>query len=216
MSVFNIIKKILSSLSSKRSSEKFPDDLKELRSQYEANLLELKEKLAAVQGQNEDLQKSLVSKEEEIKVLNSHIDKLKQELNKQADMLNNETSENNELRDRYLNLQNENELLIGRSSSVVSKLICFCQLLKTIDFSSVDECIAAIKDEIEKSSSDLGFDIMDTYDGEFDSKLHCVVATKETDNSLLDNHIADVVRPGIWFDGKCLIPQDVIIYKVSK
>lgn len=213
MSVFNKMKKFFSS---KRSSEKSPDDLKGLQSQCEAKLLELKEKLAEVQEQNKDLQKSLDSKGVKIDDLHNRINELEQKLEAQADMLNNEKSEKDKLERSCLNLQDKNELLIGRSSSVVSKLICFCQLLKTMNFSSVDECIAAIKDEIEKSSSDLGFDIIDTYDGEFDPKLHCVVATKETDNSLLDNHIADVVRPGIWYDGKCLIPQDVIIYTISK
>ncbi len=205
MSVINKIKKYIYT---KRSSEKSPDDFPKLQSQCEAKLLEFRKKLDEVQKRNEDLQKSLDSKKEEISDLHSRINKLEQELN-------NEKSEKDKLRDSNLNLQNENELLIGRSSSVVSKLICFCQLLKTMH-SSVEECIAAIKDEIEKSSSDLGLDIMDTCDGEFNPKLHCIVDTKETDDILLNNHIADVVRPGIWYNGRCLIPQDVIIYKVSK
>lgn len=213
MSAFNKMKGIFSL---KRSSEKSSDDFQKLQSQCDAEVLKLREELAAVQEHNKDLQQSLGSKNKEIGDLRSRIDKLEQELIAQADMLSNEKSENDKLRHSNLNLQDENELLVGRSSSVVSKLICFCRLLKTMDFSSIEECIAAIKGEIEKSSSDLGFDIMNTCDGEFNPKLHCIVDTKETDDILLNNHIADVVRPGIWYNGRCLIPQDVIIYTVSK
>ena len=213
MSAFDKMKGIFSS---KRSSEKSSDDFRKLQSQCNAEVLKLREKLAAVQEQNKNLQQSLGSKNKEIGDLRSRIDKLEQELNAQANMLSNEKSENDKLRHSNLNLQDENELLVGRSSNVVSKLICFCRLLKTMDFSSIEECIAAIKGEIEKSSSDLGFDIMDTCDGEFNPKFHCIVDTKETDDILLNNHIADVVRPGIWYNGRCLIPQDVIIYTVSK
>lgn len=213
MSAFDKMKGIFSS---KKSSEKSSDDFKKLQSQYNAEVLKPREELAAAQKQNKDLQQSLGSKNKEIGDLRSRINKLEQELNAQANMLSNEKSENDKLRHSNLNLQNENELLVGRSSNVVSKLICFCRLLKTMDFSSIEECIAAIKGEIEKSSSDLGFDIMDTCDGEFNPKFHCIVDTKETDDILLNNHIADVVRPGIWYNGRCLIPQDVIIYTVSK
>lgn len=213
MSAFDKMKGIFSS---KRSSEKSSDDFKKLQSQCNADVLKLREKLAAVQEQNKDLQQSLGSKNKEIGDLRSRFDKLEQELNAQADMLSNEKSENDKLRHSNLNLQDENELLVGRSSNVVSKLICFCRLLKTMEFSSIEECISAIKGEIEKSSSDLGFDIMDACDGEFNPKFHCIVDTKETDDILLNNHIADVVRPGIWYNGRCLIPQDVIIYTVSK
>lgn len=203
MSVFDKMKRMFSS---KRSSKKSPDDLQKLQFQCDKELA----------AKNEVLQQSLDSKNVEIGKLCNLINELEQKLNAQADMLNNEKSKNDELRRSNLNLQNENELLVGRSSSVVSKLICFCRLLKTMDFSSVDECVAVIKGEIEKSSSDLGFDIIDTCDGEFNPELHRIVDTKETDDILLNNHIADVVRPGIWYDGRCLIPQDVIIYTVSK
>lgn len=213
MSVFD---KMRGMVSSKKSSKKSPDDFQKLQSQCDVELLKSREKLAAVLEQNKSLQQSLGSKNVEIDNLRSRIDKLEQELNAQVGMLSNEKSENDKLRHRNLNLQDENELLVGRSSSVMSKLICFCRLLKTMDFSSIEECIAAIKGEIEKSSSDLGFDIMDTCGGVFNPKLHCIVDTKETDDILLNNHIADVVRPGIWYNGRCLIPQDVIIYTVSK
>lgn len=212
MSILNKIKMIFSKESSKKSSA----DFQNLLSQCDVELSKLREELDAAIELNKELQESLDSKKSEIVAHLNEIAELRHKLNEQADKLNEERTANDELRHRNLNIQDENELLVGKSSNTVSKLIRFCQLLKTMDFSSVDECISVIKSEIEKSTSDLGFDIVYTCDSEFNPQNHRIVDTKETDDILLNNHIADVVRPGIWYEGKCLIPQDVIIYTVNK
>lgn len=192
------------------------EDIQRLRSQYNCEISRLRDKLTKVQNENEALQQSLSSTNEEINSLRNGIKVLKQDMSEQTDALTKERAANNDLRHNNMTLQDKNEQLVGRSGNVVSKLIRFCELLKTMEFSSADECIAAIKSEIEKSSSDLGLNIVDTYEGEFNSKFHRIVDTKITDDVFQKDHIAEVVRPGIWYAERCLIPQDVIIYTVNK
>ena len=49
-------------------------------------------------------------------------------------------------------------------------------------------------------------------DGMFDSSRHTVVETRETDDPLLDNQIAEVFRPGYVYQWNVLRGLEVIIY----
>ena len=214
MNVVNKIKRKLSSI--KSTEERSPKELQQLLSQCDAKITELNEKLLAAQNQSSILRQSLDSKVAEINVLRVKVSSLEEELKKLTDDFNNVKSSNDELRNNNLHLQEENERLIGRSSSTVSKLMSFCELLKSMGISSVEDCIAIIKNEIKQSTTEMGFDIIDSYEGEFNPEIHNIINTQSTDDSKLNNHIAKVVRPGVWYDNKCLIPQDVIVYTVNQ
>lgn len=208
-------KKISHMFSSKKSTDKSLDQAQQCVREYIAKISELEASLAIAQEQNKNLLQTVNSNSFRIGELSKVNESLMSEIQKQAFLLRDKESQNNELRDKYLNLKEENEMLIGRSSNVVSKLVRFCQILRTMNYSTADECISAIKYEIEQSVSDMGFSIIDTFEGEFNPQFHCIVDTKVTDDVLLDNHIAEVVRPGVWYKDKCLIPQDVIIYTIK-
>ena len=207
MKIVNIIKEKLSSIRS--SEENSLEDFQHILSQCDAKISELEGKLLKAQKENESLKQSSNSNDIEIA-------KLKQIIEKQKKNLISTNSANEELRNSNLNLIEENELLVGRSSNVVLKLIHFCGLLNTMDISSVEDCIAIIKNEIEQTTTEMGFEIIDCYEGEFNSEIHCIIGTQETADTLLNNHIAKVVRPGVWYDNKCIIPQDVIVYTVNQ
>lgn len=208
-------KKISRMFSSKKSTDKSLDQPQQSVREYIAKISELEVSLATAQKQNKNLLQTVNRNSSRIGELSEENESLKSEFQKQASLLRDKESQNNELRDKYLNLKEENEMLIGRSSNLVSKLVRFCQILRTMNYSTVDECISAIKYEIEQSVSDMGFSIIDAFEGEFNPQFHCIVDTKVTDDVLLDNHIAEVVRPGVWYKDKCLIPQDVIIYTIK-
>lgn len=212
MSVFSKFKR---KITSQKGIEESLEDSRELLSKCDAKIKDLKRELFEANNQNNMLHQSLDSKDVEIDDLRNTVSNLRRELDEQAGALIKAKSAVGELTHSNLNLQEENELLVGRSVNVVSKLVRFCQLLKTMDISSVGECIAIIQSEIEQSTTDLGFEIIDAYEGEFNPEKHCIIDTLVTDDRFLNNHIAKVVRPGIWYHDKCLIPQDVIVYKVN-
>lgn len=208
-------KKISHMFSSKKSTDKSLDQAQQSIREYITKISELEASLVTAQEQNNNLLQTVNSNSSRICELSTVNESLRSEIQEQASLLRNKESQNNELRDKYLNLKEENEMLIGRSSNVVSKLVRFCQILRTMNYSTVDECTSAIKYEIEQSVSDMGFSIIDSFEGEFNPQFHCIVDTKVTDDVLLNNHIAEVVRPGVWYKDKCLIPQDVIIYTIK-
>lgn len=190
----------------------------EFKSRCNKNKSDLKSDLSAAPKQNNTLQDSLDDKNTKdsiIDALQKNISNLEKEIKKKAEVLEKEKSFYTELNNKYLHLQEEYELLVGRSCNNVSKLINFCELLKTMGISSVDDCIAIIRNEIVQSTSEMGFDIVDSYDGVFNPKIHTIVDTQFTNDSNLNNHIAKVVRPGIWYDNKCIIHQDVIVYTIN-
>lgn len=208
MELGNLFKRTTSPKGNKEPAE----DFQKLLSGCYDKIRELKQELSEAKRQNEILQKSINDKTKDINDLRETVRCLRTEVEEQADALRKEKSTNNELKHTYLNLQEENELLVGRSSNVVSKLIRFCQLLKTMDIPSVEECIEIVKSEIEQSTTYLGFEIIDSYEGEFNPEIHCIIDTIASNDTSLNNHIAKVVRPGVWYKDKCLIPQDVIVY----
>ena len=192
------------------------EDFQHLLSQYKDTILELSDKLTKTQEQNGILLESVGSMSSENENLRNKIKELESKLREQTATLDEANFQNKKLRHNNLCLQEENELLVGRGSNVVSKLMRFCQVIKSMEVSSIDECIAAIKSEIEQLAFHLGFDIVETIDGGFNPKLHRIVGTKDVDDILLNNQIAEIVRPGIWYNNKCLIPQDIIVYTAKE
>ena len=214
MDVIDKIKRIISLIMG--SEEWIPEKYRRLLSQCDAKLSELSENLALAQDQNKELQLSLDKKVAEINDLRDSISDFEKKIKEQADVLSKVKLMNDDLRHNNLNLQEENELHVGRSSNVVSKLMNFCELLKTMNISSVEDCITIIKNEIKQSTTEMGFEIIESYEGEFNPETQSIVDTQFTDDNNLNNHIAKVVRPGVWYDNKCLIPQDVIVYTINQ
>lgn len=190
----------------KDSKEWSLKDVQQILSLCDEKITELNEKLK----ENSSLQKSLDAK---IYDLHKRVSSLEKEFKEQAETLKNA---NDDLRNSNLHLQEENESLIGRSSNNVYKLINFCELQKTMEISSVEECISIIRNEIMQSTTEMGFDIIDSYEGEFNHEIHTIVDTQFTNDVNQNNQIAKVVRPGVWYDNKCLIPQDVVVYTVNR
>ena len=214
MNILNMIKK---KLGITRDYKKWsPDNIQCLLSECDEKISKLNKELKATQDQNSTLQTSLNTKITENNKLRASVSSLEKEIKDQAETLKETKSLNDELRKKNLYLQEENELLVGRSSNNMSKLINFCELLKTMEISSVEDCIAIIRNEIMSSTAEMGFDVVDSYEGEFNPEIHTIIETQSTNETNLNNHVAKVVRPGVWYDNKCLIPQGVVVYTIIR
>lgn len=207
MNIFNMIKREFI-----RNTEKYSSD----DTRYDEKISELNKELIAAQNKNSILQKALNTKVTENENLRTCVSSLEAKIKGQVESLKNVKSSNDELRNNNLHLQEENELLVGRSSNNVSKLINFCELLKTMGISSVEDCIAIIRNEIVQSATEMGYDVVDSYEGDFNPEIHTIIETRITNDTNLNNHIAKVVRSGVWYDNKCLIPQSVVVYTINQ
>ncbi len=116
-------KKFSHMFSSKKSTDKSLDQTQQSVREYNAKISELEASLATAQEQNKNLLQTVNSNSSRIGELSKDNESLKSEIQKQASLLRDKESQNNELRDKYLNLKEENEMLIGRSSNVVSKIV---------------------------------------------------------------------------------------------
>lgn len=215
MYFLNLIKRKLELIRNKK--KRSSDDIQHLISQRDEKISELKKELKAAQDKISILQEYLNTKIAENEDLRTSVSSLEAKITSQAEPIIREVnSSNDELRINNLHLLEENELLVGRSSNNVSKLINFCELLKTMGLSSVEDCIAIIRDEIVQSATEMGFDVVDSYEGDFNPEIHTIIETQFTNDKKLNNQISKVIRPGVWYGNKCLIPQSVVVYTINQ
>lgn len=207
--------KTLTSYFKEGSKEDF-NKTQQLIHEYEGEIFELKNGIKKAQEELKKVDQITNNKDEEIKQLKIEINRLNTLLEKQSKIIKDLETQSGDLKHDKLILQEENDMLIGKSGNFISKLMHFVSVLNTIPFSSIDECIETINSEIEESITDLGFEIIRNNGNLFNPENHRIVSTKVIDDVHLNNHIAEVVRPGIWFKDKCIIPQDVVVYTIKQ
>lgn len=195
-----------------RQSKNTAVDYEQVISEYKEKISSLNSDLDASKKESEDLHHIIEENEAIIVGLRKDIVKLKGELEQVKINLDKEKSRNNELKEENVIIKEKNELLIGKCAKTAKDFAQFVNMLDTMGLRSIEECIEIVKIETKQSISELGFEFICSYSGEFNPEIHCIVGTKATNNKLLSEHIAEVVRPGVWYNNNCLIPMDVVIY----
>ena len=198
-----------------RQSKSMSEDYEQVISEYKEKISSLRSDLEASKKESDHLRYVIKEKDTYIDGLQKDIAVRKGELEQVNRLLAEEQSRNKELNDENANLQEKNVLLVGKCAKTAKGFVQFVNMLDTMGFSSIAECIETVKTETNQSISELGFEFVNTYSGKFNSEIHCVVGTKTTDDSSLSEHIAEVVRPGVWYNNNCLIPMDVVIYTIE-
>ncbi len=196
-------------------SKSMPVDYEKVISDYKGKILSLCSDLDAAKKKSDSHQHIIEGKDAFISDLQNNIVEQKDELEQVKNLLDEEKNRNRELKDKNVLLEEKNEVLVGKCAKTAKGFVQFVNMLDTMEFTSIEECIETVKLETKQSISELGFEFISTYSGEFDPEIHCVVGTKTTNNKLLSEHIAEVVRPGVWYNNNCLIPMDVVIYTIE-
>lgn len=184
------------------------DNQRKIVSVYEERISALETENTKCRENIEQLNLTIEAKDSTIDNLNTVIEDVEANVQKQKELLKVEKELNVKLRSENFNLQEENELVIGRGANAISALLKFTSMLQSSGFSSLEECAAAVKSEIAQSINDMGFEVVDVFDGKFNSDIHRVVDTKKTEDNNLNDSVAEVIRPGIWYKDRCLIPMD--------
>lgn len=118
-----------------------------------------------------------------------------------------------ELEQKLLAAENKNEEYIRNMIAMRDNLLMRRDWIKENEPEDVNAG-KLVENQLRETANLLkksGVEILED-DGMFDSSRHTVVETRETDDPLLDNQIAEVFRPGYVYQGNVLRGQEVIIY----
>lgn len=94
--------------------------------------------------------------------------------------------------------------------------IPYLDLLKANRELSLAEGLRLLKSNYEEVLMACGITTVKEYAGRFNASCQKVVGNKKTDDSSLDNYVAEVVRPGYFIGDKCIQPMEVTVYSKKK
>ncbi len=103
------------------------------------------------------------------------------------------------------------EAMAGNAVEVIS----FINLLRYDDELTLSESLDAISRKMKDYVESFGVEIREEASGLFDSSWQRAVDYIHTDDENLEDCVASVVRTGYLINGKCITPQDVVVYSTN-
>lgn len=103
------------------------------------------------------------------------------------------------------------EAMAGDAVEVIS----FINLLRYDDELTLSESLDAISRKMKDYVESFGVEIREEASGLFDSSWQRAVDYIHTDDENLEDCVASVVRTGYLINGKCITPQDVVVYSTN-
>ncbi len=183
---------------------------------YEIKIQELENDKSILLEKNDQLEQSIISFSKNMDAINAEKDALNTLLIENTQFLDSERSKNLVLEREMQSLKDDKDRTVNKTVEVLVELIRHCTILKAMGDMSSPELTNSVITKVEYSLLDYGVTIVKESEGEFDPTCQRVVNVQETEDLMKKNHVAQVVRPSYWFAGKCLIPQDVIVYTEKK
>lgn len=182
----------------------------------ESQILSLESEKKTLSEEIERLQGIINHSDEEINKQKQELERINAILTESTNSLNTERQRRFVLEDDNRTLKDENERMVNKTIAVISELIRFCDLLKSMRDTSTNECVNILKAKINQTIMEYSVSVVSEASGVFDSTCQKIVDIQETDDLAIDNYVSRVVRPGYWYAGKCIVPQDVIVFSLKK
>lgn len=182
----------------------------------ETRIQELENDKSILSEKNGQLEQSIISINNRLDGIISEKNTLNNLLIEKTQLLDHEKSKSQRLERELQSLKDDKDSTVNNTVTVLTELIRHCTLLKAMGDMSSTECTNSVINKVECSLVEYGVTIVKESDEGFDPTCQRVVSVQETEDVLKKNHVAQVVRPGYWFAGKCLIPQDVIVFTEKK
>lgn len=211
--MFNKIHKVLSTKEKVSSKKKKGAEAQQLAA--ELKIQELENERMSLSNRIDELEHAILSVNITVDKIKAEQDELNSQLLEKSNLFDLESQKCQNLEREIRFLKDDKEKTANKTIITTIEIMRFCDILKSIDDKTTEECISIVKNKMEQSLVEYGVRIVKEADGLFDPKCQRIVDTQETVDSLAKNHVAQVVRPGYWYEGKCLIPQDVIIFSVK-
>lgn len=161
----------------------------------------------------------------EVYALNNRINTLKEANTELAHDIENKDDEINNLKQQIKDSKrgddyvsdtfNDNSVDIETVAGDAVEVISFINLLRSDDELTLSECLDTISRKMKDYVESFGVEILEEASGTFDPSWQRAIDYIHTDDENLEDCVASVVRTGYLINGKCITPQDVVVYSTN-
>lgn len=110
---------------------------------------------------------------------------------------------------------NENSVDVETIASDAVDIISLINLLRLDDKQTLSEGLDTVSRKMKDYVESFGVEIREVASGPLDTSWQRAVDYIHTDDENLEDCVASVVRNGYLINGKCIAPQDVIVYSTN-